>query len=192
MSVLERIRESRWRYGIPWSMTALRPVTGGIAAYEMWHDRPWQALGLMVIAQCLDMDGKAARALDATTAAGAIADPVADFALRAEMALTIAPIMNHGFELGMGAAAVAAEMANLALNAKVQKGAGDQGAIIPKEAKDGTAIQSAGVALTMLGEASGKPVLTAIGSVGVAAGSIRRTAGYTRLYRSGEGKEETA
>ena len=178
MSALERIRESRLRYGPPWAMTLSRPIVGAAAAHEMWQDRPWSALGLLVLAQATDTDGWVARKLHATSRAGAIADPVTDAALRVESALTIALIIDPI----MGIAAVLSEASNLGLNAKIQKGAGEQGAIVPQEAKDGTAIQSTAVALTLLGEAAGKPTLTALGSVGVAAGSIRRTAGYVRLY----------
>ncbi len=188
MSLLERVRESRWRYGPPWALTLSRPVLGGAAAYEMWHDRPMNALGLMVLAQASDMDGWLARKLRATSNAGAIADPLSDGLLRAETAVTIAPIIDPI----MGLAAVAAEATNLALNARIQKSTAGQGPIVPKEAKDGTALQSAGAALTMLGEATGKPALTTIGSLGVAAGSMRRTAGYTRLYNYVSSKRNTA
>ncbi len=187
MSVLERIRESRWRYGPPWAMTLSRPVLGGAATYEIWHDHPWSALGLMVLAQASDTDGWVARKLHATSRAGEIADPATDTVLRVETAATLAPIINPI----MGIAALAAEATNLALNAKLQKGAISNGAIVPTEAKEGTVIQSVGASMVMLGEAAGKPTLTALGGVSVAAGSMRRTAGYIRLYTNGGHRQKT-
>lgn len=156
-------------------MTLARPILGAGAVYETFHDRPMYALGLLVLAQASDMDGWFARKLRAESKAGAIADPVTDGALRLETAAIIAPIINPV----MGVAAAALEVVNLGLNAKIRKNANEFH--VPQKAKVGTATQSVGAAITLFGQATGKPFVTLTGSVMVAKGSFDRTAAYANV-----------
>lgn len=156
-------------------MTLARPVVGGGAVYESFQHKPWQALGLLIIAQTSDMDGWFARKLRAESKAGAIVDPISDGALRLETAAIIAPIINPV----MGVAAAALEAVNLGLNAKNRKNGNEFH--VPQKAKVGTATQSVGAAITLFGQATGKPFVTLTGSVMVAKGSIDRTVAYANV-----------
>jgi phosphatidylglycerophosphate synthase len=137
---VERIRESPWRYAIPWSMTVARPILGelGRRAAEKGHKKT--ATVLFAAAAFTDLEGIPARYFNATSRAGAIGDPVADGILRAQILSAV------GDEMPITAGLVfTEEVGILELNSSVQKGR--ETPFVPQLAKAGTVVQLTGAVL---------------------------------------------
>ena len=175
MSVLERIREHPARFLIPNAMTVARPVLGW-QALRAARSGDWKKAQVKnLLAWISDAEGSVARPLNATTPFGAMLDPVADGILRFEMALTLAPHFNNFW----GILTTALEIQNIAINKKVQESPLEP--IIPKGAKNGTAVEGAGVVLFMRGVEKDSEVLKTLGEITVTVGALMRNASYRTL-----------
>lgn len=176
MKILERFRENPARYAIPWGMTAARPVLGGLALAEARKGNWRDAKNLFIIAALTDLEGIPARFLHATSKAGAIADPIADGILRAEAAVALAPKMP--LTIGL---ITAGELYNLGLNASIQKN--QETPLVPRRAKIGTAIQSAGLVLAFRGLEKESDWQQVLGKATMLLGTGLRVSAYRREHK---------
>jgi hypothetical protein len=183
MKLLERLKESPFRYAVHWSMTAARPVIGYEAFRQARRGNWGKAQQLFVTAWATDMEGFPARYLNASSKAGAVADPVADGLLRAQSFAALAP------EIPVTASIVAgAELYNLKLNGRIQNGRDRP--YVPREAKWGTLIQAAGVIWTSEGIKREKKLQKLGGQASMLAGTGLRVYGYWKERQHGLSKHE--
>jgi len=168
--------KEKLKYIPPNLLTAVRPILGGVAVHETLQHRPLAALAYLALAQATDMDGAVARRLGAESRFGSFFDPAADGVLRAETAVALAAVISPI----LGVTAVAAEADVLWQNKQRNNPPEDIDPIIPKGAKWGTAAQSIGASLTLLGKGLEKPVVTFVGGALVATSSIARSRSYRK------------
>ena len=174
---LERLRSHPARYLVPNALTVARPILGWKALQAARHGDWATAKKYLYSAMVTDMEGNVARQLNATSNAGAIADPFADGVLRVEGLLALMPELHPITSTVM----IGGELINLALNAQVQKGR--ETPVVPKGAKVGSFTQAAGAALVIEGATRNKPALKAVGEAAVVAGTVLRVGTYYSLYR---------
>lgn len=174
---LERLRSHPARYLIPNAITVARPILGW-KALQAARRGDWKTARTYIYpAMATDMEGNVARALDATSNFGAVADPVADGMLRVEGLLALGPQLKSVTSTAL----LGGEILNLAMNSHIQKGR--QTPIVPKGAKIGSFIQATGAGMVFEGVARHKPVLKACGEMSIIAGTALRTGTYYSLYR---------
>lgn len=174
-ATVDRIKESKWRYAFPWSMTLAKPILGGFGVRESWRGHRGTAEVLFIAGAVMDKDGTMARALDATSAAGAIGDVVTDGMYRAEELAALAPEMPKTV-----ATVTAGEILIIGLNAYLQRGR--EKPLVPQAARVGTFVQSAGGALIFDGLRRKNESHTNKGKAGFIGGTGIRLAGYGWEY----------
>ena len=168
-----------------WGMTVARPIIGGFAVREARRGHWGTATFLLAVAAGTDFEGTPARLLEVTTAAGAVGDPFADGGLRGEALVAMAP------ELPVTTGIVAAaEMVNLGLNSKIQKGR--EKPFVPRKAKWGSAAQAAGGISIFRGLDKDSVALRTIGKATMLAGTAMRVHAYSREYRRMKGGSNTS
>ncbi len=172
---LDRIREHPARYLIPWSMTIARPILGELARREAGKGNWSLSKKLYIAAAGTDFEGIPARFFHATSKAGGVADPTADGFLRAEAAATFAPQMPVTTSVITGA-----EIVNLALNAKIQKGRDKP--FVPREAKVGSAVQAGGAITFFRGIENNSVGQRAVGKAVMLVGTGLRVYAYGKEY----------
>ncbi|HVF69716.1 MAG TPA: CDP-alcohol phosphatidyltransferase family protein, partial [Xanthomonadales bacterium] len=181
---LARIREHPARYAVPWSMTLARPVLGAFAVREARRDNWGVATALLAVGAATDFEGTPARFLEATSVAGAVADPIADGGLRGEALVAMAPALP--VTTGIVAAA---EVFNLGLNSKIQKGR--EKPFVPRQAKWGSALQAAGGISIFRGLDKNSVALRTVGKVAMLAGTGMRVHAYGKEYKRMKGGSST-
>lgn len=174
---LEGLRRNPLRYGIPNGLSALRPILGWYGMKDARNGDWKKARNKFTSAAVTDMEGYPARFLNATSEIGAVIDPVADFGLRLELVAAFVPVMS---KIALGIIG-AAELDNLRLNAKIQKG--KKSPTIPKGAKWGTAIQGIGATLFCEGMERNNTLLKRGGEFAMVSGSVGRNLSYRNLYK---------
>ncbi len=177
MSRLEALKQHPARYLIPNAMTVARPIIGAMGLRDARNGNWRRATKEFCVAMATDLEGNPARWLNATSKAGAIADPIADFFLRTEVLVAFAPVMNKtAFAIAAGA-----EIDVLRLNAEIQK-IGDTPKI-PKQAKLGAVVQAVGAAAFSEGMERDNTFLRSVGQVIIDTGCIMRSVAYHKLRR---------
>lgn len=184
MLIVERIRESRFRYAIPWSMTVARPIIGADALKEAQQGNWKNAKKKFAWAWTTDLEGYPARYFNATSALGAVGDPIADGILRAESAKALAPHMPTTATI-----VAAAELYNIAINTKIQQGRTKP--YVPLEAKLGTTVQAAGVIWAIDGMEKNSLLKRTVGRATIYAGTGLRVHAYWKeLNKIGQEKKQ--
>lgn len=175
MSAVEKLK-----FVPPNAMTIARPFLGAEGVVQAYNGN-WAAAGAwFAAAWASDMDGTVARATNSVTKFGSFADPIADGALRAEMAVAIAPHIN----LICAAIAVMGEAAALGANAALGQGRDGKTPIVPLAAKAGTVGHALGGGVMMYGLARGNEAAVNVGQGIIAGSSTVRGATYGNLYRN--------
>ena len=170
--------------GLVTMMTAARPVFGEIARRKVENGNLKKAEKWMLAAAATDLEGYPARWLNVTSIFGAKADPVADGMLRLSAARAFWKRMK-----GTVGTLTALELANLALNAKVQQG--EEKPKIPFEAKVGTFIQFIGFDGVIRGIDENDKRKTAVGKGLIFVGTAIRTATYAKEYKKKKAQNAT-
>lgn len=173
---LEAVREHPSRYAIPMGLTAARPILGGLGV-KAAREGDWRkARQNFRLSSATDMEGYAARFLQATTNAGAALDPVADGIERAEVGIALAPHMSKVTV----AATTLLELDSLRLNAQIQDKNNPR---VPVAAKWGSALEAAGADVFMTGMVEDDKTLKVAGQAAIVGGAVIRNASYRILRK---------
>jgi hypothetical protein len=176
LETVERFKKAPERYVVPWSMTLARPILGAMALAESRRGN-WGTAEIEFLAACAtDLEGFPARWLNATSKAGAIADPIADGILRVELLAALAPEMPKTV-----GTVTAIDVYNIKLNATVQKDR--ETPFIPWEAKWGTGLEFAGFVGACEGIRQENVQLRRAGGAAMIMGAGLRTHGYRKEYK---------
>jgi cardiolipin synthase len=164
---------------IPNVLTASRPAIGAVAAEQALHSHWVMSTVLFALAWATDAEGNLARLWHTESQLGALADPVADSALRIEMAVALGAQMH----LTLGILAGLSEASVYALNTQVQKGVlhGSRPKI-PHIAKGGAVGQALGGGIMTLGLARGNTPLVEAGQTIVTGSTAARAATYGKIF----------
>lgn len=174
---LERVRSHPARYLVPNALTVARPILGH-KAFQAAKVGNWSRMEKFFLpALMTDMEGTPARALNATSTFGSIADPIADAILRAQALRALAPNLGTVTK----SVVLGGELLNLGLNSQIQEAKGRPK--VPFGAKAGSFAQAVGAGLVVEGLRKKQSRMRVACEAVIVAGTALRVGTYYSLYR---------